>query len=133
MNSNLILFDGVCNFCNFWVNFIIDHDEKQNFKFASLQSNIAQNILKRNNLDLLKMDSIVLLINEKAYFKSSAALQIAKKLDGYWKLIHVLSIIPLPVRDMIYDFIARNRYKWFGSRTSCRIPKEEEKERFLTD
>lgn len=133
MNSNLILFDGMCNFCNFWVNFIIDHDEKKYFKFNSLQSNIAQNFLKRKNLDLPKMDTIVLMMNEKVYFKSSAALQIAKKLNGFWKVVYILAIIPEPLRDLIYNFIARNRYKWFGRRESCRIPTEDESDRFLID
>lgn len=133
MNSHLIMFDGMCNFCNFWVNFIIDHDEKKYFKFNSLQSNIAQNFLKRKNLDLPKMDTIVLMMNEKVYFKSSAALQIAKKLNGFWKVVYILAIIPEPLRDLIYNFIARNRYKWFGRRESCRIPTEDESDRFLID
>ena len=133
MNSNLILFDGMCNFCNFWVNFIIDHDRKKIFKFASLQSDAAQNILRCNNPNLLEMDTFVLMLSDNLFTKSFAALQITKKLDGFWKLIYVFSIIPEPLRDLVYDFIARNRYKWFGSRSSCRIPKEEEKERFLTD
>lgn len=133
MNSHLIMFDGMCNFCNYWVNFIIDHDKQKYFKFNSLQSNIAQNFLKRKNLDLPKMDTIVLMMNEKVYFKSSAALQIAKKLNGFWKVVYILAIIPEPLRDLIYNFIARNRYKWFGRRESCRIPTEDESDRFLID
>jgi predicted DCC family thiol-disulfide oxidoreductase YuxK len=131
MNLKLILFDGVCNFCNFWVNFIIDHDSKKYFKFASLQSNLAQNILKAENINPMKIDTIILIINEKTFTKSSAALQIAKNLDGFWKIIYVLVLIPKPIRDLIYDFIARNRYKWFGRRESCRIPTDEERDRFL--
>lgn len=133
MNSHLIMFDGMCNFCNYWVNFIIDHDKQKYFKFNSLQSNIAQNFLKRKNLDLPKMDTIVLMMNEKVYFKSSAALQIAKKLNRFWKVVYILVIIPEPLRDLIYNFIARNRYKWFGRRESCRIPTEDESDRFLID
>lgn len=133
MNSHLIMFDGMCNFCNYWVNFIIDHDKQKYFKFASLQSNLAQNFLKEKNIDLMKIDTIVLLMNEKVYFKSSAALQIAKKLNGFWKVVYILAIIPEPLRDLIYNFIARNRYKWFGRRESCRIPTEDESDRFLID
>ena len=133
MNSHLIIFDGICNFCNFCVNFIIKHDKNKNFKFASFQSNLAQNILKEKNIDSSRIDTIILLNNGRVHFKSSAALQIAKKLDGQWKLFFMLSIIPLPFRDMIYDLFARNRYKWFGSRESCRIPTEDERDRYLTD
>ncbi len=133
MDSQLILFDGICNFCNFGVNFIIDHDKKKYFKFASLQSNLAQNILKEKNIDPMKIDTIILIMNEKIFTKSSAALQIAKNLDGFWKVIYILSIIPAPIRDITYDFIARNRYKWFGKRESCRIPTDQNIDRFLSD
>jgi len=133
MDSQLILFDGICNFCNFGVNFIIDHDKKKYFKFASLQSNLAQNILKEKNIDPMKIDTIILIMNEKIFTKSSAALQIAKNLDGFWKVIYILSIIPAPIRDITYDFIARNRYKWFGKRESCRIPTDQNIDRFLFD
>ena len=87
MNSNLILFDGVCNFCNFWVNFIIDHDDKRYFKFASLQSDIAQRTLIEKKINISKIDSIILVVNDQVFFKSSAALQIAKKLNGFWKIL----------------------------------------------
>ena len=133
MDSQLILFDGICNFCNFGVNFIIDHDKKKYFKFASLQSNLAQNILKEKNIVPMKIDTIILIMNEKIFTKSSAALQIAKNLDGFWKVIYILSIIPAPIRDITYDFIARNRYKWFGKRESCRIPTDQNIDRFLSD
>lgn len=123
----------MCNFCNFWVNFIIDRDRNKHFRFASLQSNIAQKIFKEKNLDLPISDTIVLVLNDNVFTKSSAALQIVKRLDGMWKLVYVFSILPKPMRDVVYDFIARNRYKWFGKRYSCRIPTEEVKGRFLTD
>ena len=131
MNSNLILFDGLCNFCNFWVNFIIDHDDKRYFKFASLQSDIAQRILIEKKIDELKIDSIILVVNDQVFFKSSAALQIAKKLNGFWKILYIFSVIPSPLRDLIYDFVAKNRYKWFGKRETCRVPSKDEQERFL--
>lgn len=131
MHPNLILFDGVCNFCNFWVNFIIDRDSKAFFKFTALQSDTARQILKSNNIDAIKIDSIVLVINGKIFFKSSAAFQIARKLDGFWKLLYIFIIIPPFMRDRIYDFIASNRYKWFGKRETCRIPTDDEKHRFI--
>ncbi len=123
----------MCNFCNFWVNFIIDRDRNKHFRFASLQSDTAQKILKEKNFNPLKIETIVLVLNDKLFTKSSAALQIVKRLDGMWKLVYVFSILPKPMRDVVYDFIARNRYKWFGKRDSCRIPTEEVKGRFLTD
>ena len=131
MHPNLILFDGVCNFCNFWVNFIIDRDSKASFKFTALQSDTARQILKSNNIDAIKIDSIVLVINGEIFFKSSAAFQIARKLDGFWKLLYIFIIIPPFMRDRIYDFIASNRYKWFGKRETCRIPTDNEKHRFI--
>ncbi len=131
MHPNLILFDGVCNFCNFWVNFIIDRDSKAFFKFTAVQSDTARQILKSNNIDAIKIDSIVLVINGKIFFKSSAAFQIARKLDGFWKLLYIFIIIPPFMRDGIYDFIASNRYKWFGKRETCRIPTDDEKHRFI--
>jgi predicted DCC family thiol-disulfide oxidoreductase YuxK len=132
MNSNLILFDGVCNFCNFWVNFLIDHDDKRYFKFASLQSNIAQRILIQKKIDTLQTDSVILVMNEKVFFKSSAALLITKNLNGFWKMLYIFSLIPSPLRDLIYDFVAKNRYKWFGKSETCRVPSKDEKERFLS-
>ena len=132
MNSNLILFDGLCNFCNFWVNFIIDHDDKRYFKFASLQSDIAQRILIEKKIDTFKIDSIILVVKENVFFKSSATLQIAKNLNGFWKTLYIFSVIPSPLRDLIYDFIAKNRYNWFGKRERCRVPSKDEKERFLS-
>jgi len=132
MNSNLILFDGLCNLCNFWVNFIIDHDDKKYFKFASLQSDIAQRILIQKKIDPLKVDSLILVMNEKVFLKSSAALQIAKNLNGFWKTLCIFSAIPSPLRELIYDFIAKNRYNWFGKRERCRVPSKDEKERFLS-
>lgn len=133
MNSYLILFDDMCNFCNFWVDFIIDRDRNKHFRFASLHSNVAQKILKEKNLDLLNSDTIVLVLNDIVFTKSSAALHIAKRLDGIWKLVYVFSIVPKPMRDLVYDLIARNRYKWFGKRDSCRIPIYEDRDRFLSE
>jgi predicted DCC family thiol-disulfide oxidoreductase YuxK len=132
MNSNVILFDGVCNFCNFWVNFIIDHDDKRFFQFASLQSEIAQRILTQKKINTVHIDSVILVMNEKVFFKSSAVLQIAKNLNGFWKTLYIFSVVPSRLRDLIYDFIAKNRYNWFGKRETCRVPSKDEKNRFLS-
>lgn len=97
-----------------------------------MQSDVGILILRENKIDPLKTDSIVLVMNGRIYIKSSAALQIARKLDGFWKLFYILTIIPLPFRDLVYDFVARHRYNWFGKRDSCRTSVKDEKQRFLT-
>lgn len=127
----ILLFDGVCNLCNSSVLFIIKRDKKQHFKFASIQSDVAKDILLqfyKNNSDL---DSIVLIYDNKMYLKSSAILKIAKALGGLYSLGTVFWIIPKPLRDWIYDIIAKNRYRWYGKKESCMIPSKELQNRFL--
>lgn len=130
-SSPIILFDGVCNLCNSSVNFIIDHDPKQQFRFASLQSEVAQNILSQFKNTSHGLDSVVLWENDRIYFKSTAALKIAARLSGMWPLMNVFWIVPTVIRDNAYDFIAKNRYKWFGRQDACRMPSPELKNRFL--
>lgn len=127
--KGIILFDGVCNFCDSSVQFIIKHDRKTYFQFASIQSEIGQKYVEEHQLH--SIDSIIVIENNQAFTKSSAALKIAKQFSGLWKLLLVVKIIPRPIRDKGYDFIAKNRYKWFGKRDVCRIPTVEERERFL--
>jgi len=128
---SIILFDGVCNLCNSSVNFIIDHDKKNDFRFASLQSDAGQNLLKKFDLNTKDFDSIILVENGKHYERSSAVLKIVKEFPGLWKLLYVFIVVPPPVRDFVYDIIADNRYKWFGKKESCRVPTPELKEKFL--
>lgn len=128
---SIILFDGVCNLCNSSVNFIIDHDKKNVFRFASLQSDAGQTLLKKFNLNVKDFNSIILVENDKFYERSSAVLKIVKKFPGLWKLLYLFIIIPPPVRNFVYDIIADNRYKWFGKKESCRVPTPELKEKFL--
>jgi len=128
---SIILFDGVCNLCNSSVNFIIDHDKKNDFRFASLQSEAGQDLLKKFHLNVKDFDSIILIENGKHYQRSSAVLKIVKKFPGLWKLLYLFIIFPPPVRDFVYDIIAANRYKWFGKKDSCRVPTPELKEKFL--
>lgn len=126
-----ILFDGVCNFCNASINFIIDRDSKGIFKFAALQSEVGQELLKKNGLKTSDFDSIVAIEGDKVYQKSDAALEIARRMDGIWKIFYVFKIIPAFLRDPVYDLVARNRYRIFGRTDACRIPTPELKARFL--
>jgi len=130
-NNSVILFDGVCNFCNSSINFIIKHDKKEHFLFASLQSDVAKEILLQFDKKKTLGDSILLVSDTKIYNKSTAALNIAKKLNAGISLFYVFIIIPPFIRDWVYDIIAKNRYKWFGKKDSCMVPSEKIKERFI--
>ena len=130
MDYNIIFFDGVCNLCNSTVNFIIRHDKKRAFKFSTLQSKISADLLKNFKIDD-GIDSVILLKAGKIYFKSDAAFEIIKAFNPLWKLFLVFKIIPKFIRDSIYDFIAKNRYKWFGKKEACMIPTKELKSLFL--
>jgi len=127
----IILFDGVCNLCNGAVQFIIKRDSKDTFRFAALQSETGQRLLAIHQLDFIHIDSIVLIKNEKAFIKSSAAFHIAKELSGIWKLAYYYRVIPKFIRDAIYDAIARNRYSWFGKKDQCMVPTVALKKKFL--
>ena len=129
--KGIILFDGVCNFCDHTVNFIIKRDTEERFLFASLQSEAGQNLLKKFHLSTEHFDSFIYVKSEKYYIKSTAALHIAKDLRKWWQLLYVLVIIPRPIRDRCYDWIAKNRYKWFGKKQECTIPTPEIRKRFL--
>lgn len=131
-----ILFDGVCNFCNASINFIIDRDNKGIFKFAALQSEVGQELLKKFGLktsdsESRTFDSIVAIAGDKVYQKSDAALEIARRMDGIWGIFYVFKIIPAFLRNPVYDLVARNRYRIFGRTDACRIPTPELKARFL--
>jgi predicted DCC family thiol-disulfide oxidoreductase YuxK len=128
---DVILFDGVCNLCNSSVNFVIDNDHKNIFRFASLQSEIGQKILATNGLDTQEFTSFILLENNKIIQKSTAALKVATKLGGLFVLMHFFWIFPRFLRDFVYDWISRNRYSWFGKQASCRMPTAELKSKFL--
>lgn len=129
--EKVILFDGVCNLCNSSVNFIIDHDTQNKFKFASLQSDAGQELLNKFNLNTKDFDSIIFVDGDRYYSQSSAVLRIVKEFPGLWKLLYVFIIVPPALRNIIYDIIAGNRYKWFGKKDSCRIPTPELKNKFL--
>lgn len=127
----VILFDGVCNFCNGGINFVMQQDKQKILRFGTLQSTAAQELLKKYNLSINQFDSFVFIDKNKAYMRSTAALLLMNKLPWYWKWTQVFWIVPLFIRDGIYNFIARNRYKWFGRKDACMIPSAEIRSRFL--
>ncbi|WP_235528534.1 thiol-disulfide oxidoreductase DCC family protein [Pedobacter sp. Leaf194] len=126
----VIFFDGICNLCNASVQFAIKRDSKKVLRFTALQGVFAQSVLPEYNLDLTKINSILLLDENRIYTKSSAALRVAKKLDGLWPLLYSLIIIPKFIRDWLYDIVAKNRYKWWGKQEVCWVPTPELKSRF---
>jgi predicted DCC family thiol-disulfide oxidoreductase YuxK len=127
----VILFDGVCNLCNNSVQFVINHDEKKLFRFASLQSTAGQALLKEYQLPETNFSSFVLIKNGEVFLKSTAALTVAKELKGLVKIIYIFIIVPSFIRNWVYNLIAKNRYKWFGKKDSCMIPTPELQSRFL--
>lgn len=133
-NKQLILFDGVCNLCNSAVLFAIKRDKKNRFLFAPLQSKIGTELIKAFNIDTLKIDSILLYnpIKYNIYYKSTAAILIAKRLGFPINVMIIFYIIPAFIRDWVYSFIAKNRYKWFGKKESCMLPTPKLKAKFLS-
>lgn len=129
--NRLVLFDGVCNFCNFWIQFALKHDKKGKLKFGSLQGTTAQQILPQYDIDPAVLTSVIFIEDGTAYRESTAALKVCKYLDGGWKLLYVFIIIPAFLRDGLYKWIGRNRYKWFGKQESCMLPTPEQRARFV--
>jgi predicted DCC family thiol-disulfide oxidoreductase YuxK len=127
----IILFDGVCNLCNGLVRFIIKRDKSGRFKFASLQSDIGQQWLKRFDLAKNEFESFILMRGDKYYLKSTGVLKMLRELRGIWKAFYIFIVIPRPVRDFLYDLIAKSRYRIFGKQDTCMIPTPELKDRFL--
>lgn len=131
--KQLILFDGICNFCNDSVRFIMKRDKNDLFRFASIQSELGKKMTQERGIDTQKIDSIILIdIGNAYYLKSTAALQIAKKISGIWPLMAVFLYIPESIRDGLYDFIARNRYTWFGKKEECPLPSLEERNKIIS-
>jgi predicted DCC family thiol-disulfide oxidoreductase YuxK len=129
--KSIIFFDGVCNLCNGAVLFVIRHDKSARFTFVSLQSTFGQENLKQFGLSSGQLNTIVLLSKGRIFTKSSAALEIAKELDGLWPAFYFFKIVPGFVRNFFYDFVAQNRYRWFGKQDACMIPTPELKARFI--
>ena len=127
----VVLFDGVCNLCNGSVRFVIERDPHKHFQFAPLQSNTAATLIGGTADSLAMPDSIVLVDDGRLYVRSTAALRIARRLRFPWPLLWVFMAVPRPLRDWVYDVIARHRYGWFGKRDTCMVPTKEIRDRFL--
>jgi predicted DCC family thiol-disulfide oxidoreductase YuxK len=131
-NKKIILFDGVCNLCNSSVQFVIQHDKKDVFRFVALQSDLGQEILKHIGINPKNINSIILYDPGVAYYyKSQAALEIAKSLGGFFHFGTVFRIIPTGISNQLYDYIAKNRYKWYGKKESCMVPTAALQSKFL--
>ena len=127
----VLLFDGVCNLCNGFVQFVIQRDNKGFFRFTALQSDVGQGLQKEFQLVPNQLDTVILIYQNKVYTHSDVALQIAKQLGGLWSVFTLFSIIPKSSRDAIYNWIAKNRYRWFGKQEACMLPRPEWENRFL--
>lgn len=126
----VVLFDGVCNLCNGAVNFLIDHDPKAHLRFAALQSDAGQALLGERGLTN-DLDTFVLVEGTRVSERSSAALRVVRYLRWYWQPLRVFWVVPRPLRDAVYGWVARNRYRWFGKKDACRMPTPALKSRFL--
>ncbi len=129
--EHLLLFDGVCVLCNRSVQFVIKRDKSRKFRFASLQSDFGSKVLDGFNLDKTLTDSVIYVRSGNVYTKSDAALRIAKTFGGFWKMSIVFFIFPRFLRNIVYDFIARNRYRWFGKTESCMMPDDSVTDLFI--
>lgn len=131
VENKIVLFDGVCHLCQWSIQFIISHDPQGDFHFASLQSEIGKELLKSNGLSENYVSSVILIENGRIYTGSTAALRIAKRLTFPWRLLYGFIIVPRFIREPIYNYIAKNRYRWFGKDDVCFMPTQKLKSRFL--
>ena len=128
-----LLFDGHCNLCNAWVRFIVQRDTSKKILFAPLQGPIGRKMLEEHKIDVNYTDSLVFFEEERFSVSSTAALKIFSYMDGWERHLRILSVVPRPFRDGLYNFIAKNRYKWFGRSDRCMVPTSEISERFLSE
>lgn len=129
--ERIVLFDGVCNYCNAMVNFSIRHDPEKKFKYATLQSDIGQRLLAEHGIGK-DVDSVILIEDGKAYMHSTAGLRIVRKMSGIYSLCYVFIIVPAFIRDWAYELFAKYRYRLFGRTDTCMIPTPDMRERFLS-
>ena len=129
----ILLFDGHCNLCNAWVQYVVKRDSSSTIRFASLQSGAGRRLLEEHKIDANYIDSLVLFEEERFSVSSNAALRTLSYFDGWERHLIFLSVVPRSLRDLVYRFIAKNRYKWFGRREQCMIPTTELSKRFLPD
>ena len=130
-NRYIVVFDGVCNFCNGAVNFIIKRDPDGVFAFTPMQSDLAGELMQKYDLPDAGVDTFFLIKNGQCFVFSSAALEITKDLTGFWYLFNVFRLVPRPIRDAVYKLFARNRYKLFGRKDVCPVPSKEVRARFI--
>ena len=129
--DNIVIFDGVCNLCEFSVNFIFEHNTAGQFSFTPAQSPLGSSLLRHFGINTSRLDTVVLVRGDRAFTRSAAAIEIASGLDMPWNLLAVFKAVPEPLRDMMYDLIAQNRYQMFGKKEECMLPSEELRRRFL--
>ena len=130
-DAAVVLFDGVCNLCNGFVQFVLPRDPEGKYRFASLQSDVGRELLAEHDLPTDELESIVLIEDGEAYVKSAAVIRIATGLGGAYRLLAPFRFVPRAVRDRVYDFVADNRYRWFGRKDRCMIPSGDAESRFL--
>ena len=131
INFPVLLFDGVCNLCNGSVQWVLRHDARAQFRFAALQSDTGQALLCRFGLDSAQLDTVVLVDGDRIFLRSDAPLEVARRLGGGWALLYIFKVLPRPLRNAVYDWVARHRYRWFGREESCMLPRLEWKGRFV--
>ena len=131
VNFPVLLFDGVCNLCNGSVQWVLRHDARAQFRFAALQSDTGQALLRRFGLDPAQLDTVVLVDGDRIFLRSDAPLEVARRLGGGWALLYIFKVLPRPLRNAVYDWVARHRYRWFGREESCMLPRLEWKGRFV--
>ena len=131
--DNVVIFDGVCNLCARSVQFILDHESDQTLRFTPLQSPAGTRLMRKLDLDPADARTFVLIADGKAYVKSDAAIRLSRYLRRPWKPLGMLKIIARPIRDWVYDAVARNRYRWFGRLDSCMVPTPEHTARFIEE
>lgn len=129
--ENIVIFDGVCNLCEFSVNFIFEHDTVGHFSFTPAQSPPGASLLKHFGINASRLDTVVLVRGDRAFSRSAAAIEIASRLDMPWNLLTLFQVVPEFLRDVIYDLIAQNRYQLFGKKDQCMLPSEGLRRRFL--
>jgi predicted DCC family thiol-disulfide oxidoreductase YuxK len=131
MQHPILLFDGVCNLCNGFVQFLIKRDPQAVFRFASLQSEVGQQLLADRGMDPAALSTVVLIEGDRTYTHSDVALKVAGRMGGAWPLLQVFGLVPRSLRNRIYDWVARNRYRWFGQKDQCMVPTPDLRARFL--
>jgi predicted DCC family thiol-disulfide oxidoreductase YuxK len=130
--KSVILFDGVCNLCNASINFILERDKTDRFLVGAIQEGPGQRLLRQFKVPPAYLDSVILIEQQRIYFRSSAALRISRHLSGPWPMLYPLIVLPRFIRDGLYDWIGKNRYRWFGKNNTCRVPTPEERAKFLS-